>query len=141
MKIRYKKLDPRAVAPIRGSAKAAGYDLTAIDWEMDTEHFVIVYRTGLAFEIPKGHVGLLFPRSSVFRVHQLLTNCVGVLDSDYRGEVFFKFAFRNGGCSAYKNGERIGQLIVIPIPSVEYEEAKELSKTERGNGGYGSSGK
>jgi dUTP pyrophosphatase len=83
----------------------------------------------------------LFPRSSIFRKELLLTNCVGVVDADYRGEVFFKFALRDRRSHVYQNGERIGQMIIMPIPAVEFVEAEELSKTERGTGGYGSTGR
>lgn len=140
MRVRFKRLVPHAADPMRGSAFAAGYDLTAVsqDWEKDTG--TVCYGTGLAFEIPEGHVGLLFPRSSVFKKGQLLTNCVGVIDSDYRGEVFMRFAYREDCPTEYRVGDRIGQLIVMPIPAVEYVESDTLTETVRGTGGYGSTG-
>jgi len=101
---------------------------------------MIEYGTGIAVEIPPGHVGLIFPRSSIFHTGLILTNSVGVIDSGYRGEI--KAVFKAPGhYDIYRIGERIGQLVIVPIPDVEYEEADELSETERGTGGYGSTGR
>ncbi|MDT4854729.1 Deoxyuridine 5'-triphosphate nucleotidohydrolase [compost metagenome] len=154
MKVRIKKLNPDAVIPSYSREGDAGMDLTAVRMEFDN-HGNIVYGTGLAFEIPRGYVGLLFPRSSNFKKDLILSNSVGVLDSGYRGEVMFKFkmntveTWREGlqlcsqyierGC--YEVGDRIGQIIIIPYPEIEFEEAQELSESERGAGGYGSTGK
>lgn len=142
MILRFKKLDPLAKAPIRGSEWAAGWDLSCVDFYRDIMNDVYVYRTGIAIELPRGHVGLLFPRSSVYRYTLALTNCVGVLDADYRGEILFKFARRDVeyGERLYAVGDRIGQIIVMPIPEVAYMEADKLSETKRGAGGYGSTG-
>jgi dUTP pyrophosphatase len=97
------------------------------------------YGTGLAVEIPEGHVGLLFPRSSISNSGLILTNSVGVIDSGYRGEI--KFRFKHIPDTAYyKPGDRIGQLIVMPYPEIDFQEVEELSSTERGEGGFGSSG-
>ena len=90
MKIRFKKLDPKAVTPSYAKPGDAGLDLTAITHEYRENaagRKLQVYGTGLAFEIPEGHVGLVFPRSSIFKTELSLANCVGVLDSGYRGEV------------------------------------------------------
>lgn len=137
----FKRLDPKADDPMRGSRFAAGYDLTAVSVDYDTKTATRCYGTGLAFEIPEGFAGFVFPRSSIFRQGQLLTNCVGVIDSDYRGEVYMRFADRDDCPSEYRLGDRIGQMIVMPVPKVEYVEAAELSETERGTGGYGSTGR
>lgn len=111
----------------------------------------------MAFEIPEGYVGLVFPRRSNHKKGVILTNCVGVIDSGYRGEVSFKFrplmdkardCYDNGAFeyrfgtlkTAYKLGDRIGQIIIMPYPQIEFEEVEELSETERGTQGYGSSG-
>ena len=98
-----------------------------------------VYLTGIALEIPSGYVGLLFPRSSVSRTCLSLANSVGVVDSGYRGEIMLKF-----GCSStlscYKVGDRIGQLIIMPYPQVQFEQVEELSDSDRGEGGFGSTG-
>lgn len=144
MRIKIKKLHKDAVIPKYAKSGDAGMDLTATTKEEDIFGNT-VYGTGLAFEIPEGFVGLLFPRSSNSKTDFRLTNSVGVLDSGYRGEVMFKF--RNTSEAElnfqqkYKTGDRIGQIIIIPHPEVEFEEVEELSKTERGAGGYGSTGK
>lgn len=149
--------------PMKAHASDAGFDLVATRVEPDEENGAIVYGTGIAVEIPKGHVGLLFPRSSIYKTDLSLTNGVGVIDSGYRGEVMFKFkgamtfprkpswvdrlALRLGYVRRYKAlprpyhvGDRIGQLVIIPYPEIEFEKAEELSKSDRGTDGYGSSG-
>lgn len=141
MKVRIKRLHPNAVIPSYAKHGDAGMDLTATSASVD-EIGNIVYGTGLAFEIPEGYVGLLFPRSSNSRTSLLLTNSVGVLDSGYRGEVMFKFKSIADGDDVYYNiGDRIGQIIIMSYPHIEFEESEELTKTERGIGGYGSTGK
>lgn len=145
MQVKFKKLDGTAQAPKRGSRTAAGYDLTAhkvsID-VLDKGTIVYTYHSGIAVEIPEGYVGYLFPRSSVFKTKLQMSNGVGVIDSDYRGEVMAKFYLvGTDGINAYEQGERFAQLVIMPIPEVEFTEAEELSDTERGAGGYGSTGK
>ena len=146
MIIRFKKLRPTAVAPVRGSAQAAGYDLTAVDYEWDDVHKVLVYHTGIAVEIPRGYAGFVYPRSSIFKKSLVQTNCVGVIDCDYRGEILVKFAIRFRSTDKdfpllYEEGDRIAQLVIMPVVTpVTYFEAEELSQTERGEGGYGSTG-
>lgn len=148
MQVKVKKLVPEAVVPKYAKAGDAGLDLTAVSHgfeQNDAGRKMQVYGTGLAFEIPEGHVGLIFPRSSISKTRLTLTNCVGVIDSGYRGEVKFKFAIDDGARPTaennYKVGDRIGQLIIIPYPQIELVESEELSDTERGSGGFGSSGK
>lgn len=145
--IRIKKLCDAAVVPSYAKDGDAGMDLTAVSkvYDMDGN---VVYGTGLAFEIPRGYVGLLFPRSSNAKKDLLLSNSVGVLDSGYRGEVMFKyrrveatFGFERDTPSEYKVGDRIGQIIVLPYPYVRFEVVDELSSSDRGTGGYGSSGR
>ena len=87
-----------------------------------------------------GHVGLLFPRSSIYKTTLTLSNSVGVIDSGYRGEVMLKYRYLEDGM-VYDLKDRVGQLIVMPIPTMVIEEVQELSETERGEGGYGSTGK
>ena len=147
MKVKIKKLNESAVIPKYSKAGDAGMDLVATSIEID-KYGNIVYGTGLAFEIPKGYVGLLFPRSSISKYDMNLTNSTGVLDSGYRGEVFFKFKHPNrftddfdGKYSTYNIGDRIGQIIILPYPQIEFEEVEELSETDRGIGGFGSTGK
>ena len=137
MKVRIKRLHPDAVVPSYAKAGDAGMDLTAV--EMEREWNIVTYKTGLAIEIPEGHVGLLFPRSSVYTTSMVLSNCVGVIDSGYRGEIMLKFRSTESN-KAYEVGDRVGQLIIMPYPQVEFEEAESLSETDRGHGGYGSTG-
>ena len=145
MQVKFKKLVERAVTPTYAKNGDAGLDITAVGHRIDTEHNFIEYHTGLAIEVPPGHVGLLFPRSSVSKTDLVLANCVGVLDSGYRGEITFRYKFKPDSYFAslkrYKDGDRIGQLIIIPYLNIEMQEVEELSKTERGDGGYGSTGK
>ena len=138
MKVKVMKLDAGAIIPKYAKPGDAGMDLYATSESFD-EHGNYVYGTGLAMEIPEGHVGLIFPRSSISKT-QLLRNAVGVIDSGYRGEIIFKFSINTHNSPVYEVGERIGQMIIMPYPEVEFEEAFELSKTERGKGGYGSTG-
>ena len=141
MKVKIKKLHPDAVIPSYAKAGDAGMDLTAVGIEKESipPKGIVTFRTGLAIEIPEGHVGLLFPRSSVYKTGMTLSNCVGVIDSGYRGEIMMKY-FRNGFHEEYEVGDRIGQLIIMPYPEVQFEEVTELSSTDRGAGGYGSTG-
>lgn len=148
MEVKIKKLSEDAVIPHYAKPGDAGMDLTAVSMAYD-ENGCVVYGTGLAFEIPEGYVGLLFPRSSNAKKCLTLTNSVGVIDSGYRGEVMFKFRpameFDTGerlriDKKIYEVGERIGQIIIIPYPHIEFIETDELSKTERGNGGFGHTG-
>lgn len=139
LKLRFKKLDVRAIAPSRAHPTDAGLDLTAIEVWFDHIKNQAIYQTGLAVEIPPGHVGLIFPRSSICKKDLSLTNAVGVIDSGYRGEIKFVFR-RHGDAGAYAPGDRIGQLVVIPYPQLELEEVPELSEADRGDKGFGSSG-
>ena len=154
--VKVKRLASDAVMPRRAHADDAGYDLVAVSRTVD-ENGCMVYGTGLAFEIPEGMVGLLFPRSSVANRGLSLSNCVGVVDSGYRGEVTFKFRpvdtgfveMRGGDYmlsevyhpKVYAVGDRIGQLVLVSLPDVAMIESDELSRSERGEGGYGSTGR
>jgi dUTP pyrophosphatase len=140
LKVKIKKLEPNAVIPSYAKDGDAGLDLTATSVTY-TDEDKTYYGTGLAFEIPKGYVGLVFPRSSIHKTPLTLSNSCGIIDSGYRGEV--KAVFRNNGRhdSLYKIGDRIAQIIILPYPEIELEEVDELSSTERGEGGFGSSGK
>ena len=144
MVVKIKKLVENAVIPAYSKKGDAGLDLTAVSVSFEKNY--VSYKTGLAVEIPEGFVGLLFPRSSNSKTDLYLTNHVGVVDSGYRGEIMFKF--RSVLCSSgqyiggkdYGVGDRVGQLVIIPYPSIEFEEVTELSITERNTGGYGSTG-
>lgn len=157
MQLKFKKLHPNAVIPKHAKPGDAGVDLVAVSKEYNGSGHII-YRTGLAVEIPNGYVGLIFPRSSIFKYDIALTNSVGVLDSGYRGEISFVFT-GNGYAAAklayylneqltqsdaevvdYDVGDRIGQLVVMPYEVLNCEEVTELSETERGTGGFGSTG-
>ena len=142
MEVKIKKLHPDAVIPVYSKPGDAGLDLTATSISSDS-YDNIVYGTGLAIEIPEGYVGLLFPRSSNSKTDLYLTNHVGVVDSGYRGELMFKFRPINGivDASIYAVGDRIGQLMILPYPSIKFVEADELSDSDRGEGGFGSTGK
>ena len=94
MKVNFKKLSPKAVTPTYATSGDAGLDITCIGYQIDKDNNYIEYFTGLALEIPAGHVGLLFPRSSVSKTDLQLANCVGVVDSGYRGELTFRYKFR-----------------------------------------------
>ena len=139
LKIKFKKLNPNAVTPRQGTTGAAGFDLTAVS--LKVTETTLKYDTGIAVEIPPGYVGLVFPRSSVCKTGLSLANSVGVIDSDYRGSISFVFYKPMPCIVPYLPGDRIGQLVIVPIPEVEFVEVEELSETERGSGGYGSTGK
>ena len=140
MKVKFKKLHPLVEDLHYAKPGDAGLDLTAIDITTD-EHGNIVCHTGIAVEIPEGYVGLIFPRSSIRKYQIELTNSVGVIDSGYRGEIQFTFNKTAGVPSKrYAVGDRIGQLIIIPYPTIIPIESDILSDTERGQGGFGSTG-
>ena len=141
MDVKVKKLREDAVVPKYAKTGDAGLDLTAV-WSERDGYGNLIYGTGLAIEIPEGHVGLLFPRSSNSKTDLYLTNHVGVIDSGYRGEIIFKFRPRNTLLDAriHHDGDRVGQLIIIPYPKINLVESEELSDTERGEGGFGSTG-
>jgi dUTP pyrophosphatase len=142
MQVKIKKLHVDAVIPVYSKPGDAGMDLTAVSATQD-QYGNVVYGTGLAVEIPEGYVGLIFPRSSNSKTDLYLTNHVGVVDSGYRGEIMFKFRPINGLLNAkvFQVGDRVGQLIILPYPSIEFDEVNELSDSDRGDGGFGSTGK
>jgi len=139
--VKVKKLDPNAVIPSYSKVGDAGMDLT-ITREIENTSFSVSYGFGIAMEIPKGFVGLVFPRSSVRNQDLILSNCVGVIDSGYRGELQATFKKTNGLDSVkYKVGERGAQIIILPYPTIYMTEVPELSDSDRGTGGFGSTGK
>lgn len=141
MRVRFKKLHENAIIPTKAHPTDAGFDLTCVAFEEDNVKEIVTYHTGLAMEIPAGYVGLVFPRSSIYKVQLDLSNCVGVIDSGYRGEIMAKFRIVKPHIRRYGIGERIAQIIIIPYPEIEFEEAEELADSDRGTGGYGSTGK
>ena len=139
--VKVKKLVPEAVVPSYSKVGDAGMDLT-ITKEIENTSFSVSYGFGIAMEIPQGYVGLVFPRSSVRNQELILSNCVGVIDSGYRGELQATFKKTQGLDSIkYKVGERGAQIIILPYPTIYMTEVPELSNTERGTGGFGSTGK
>lgn len=144
MKLKVKKLHPDAIIPTYATEGSACFDLHAIDdgHVDDISHPMDILGTGLAFEIPKGYQMLVFSRSGHGFNHEVrLANCVGVIDSDYRGEVKVKLTADSEGCLTIRKGDRIAQAQLIPVHRVTFEEVSELTETERGNGGFGSTGK
>lgn len=144
MKLKVKKLHPDAVIPKYATAGAACFDLHAVieGNAIIAAPYPSIISTGLSFEIPEGHVMLIYSRSGHgFKNNIRLSNCTGVIDSDYRGEVQVKLIQDVSSDILYVNqGDRIAQAMVVPIDRVEFEEVTELSTTERGNGGFGSTG-
>lgn len=165
IKVRIKKINPKAIIPRYAKPGDAGMDITATERNLvigkdQTDPDYIEYKTGLAFEIPKGYVGLLFPRSSNSKKDLILSNSVGVIDSGFRGELTFRYKLDHQYddidlresmavtvckgerflSNIYEVGDRVGQLIIIPYPEVEFEEVKELAESERSDKGYGSTG-
>lgn len=143
-KIAVKKLDPKAILPTYGSREAAGADLYACLEEGVTIEAgqTLFIPTGLAMEVPKGYAGLVFARSSMGAKRGLApANKVGVIDSDYRGEI--RVVLHNHGKVAQRiePGDRIAQFLIVPVLNPIYEEVAALSDTERGSGGFGSTGK
>jgi len=154
---------PTAQKPKFGKPGDAGADLVATSVDFSREDQV-VYGTGLAVEIPEGMVGLVFPRSSVRNYDLIMSNSVGVIDSGYRGEIMVTFnvkmdlllidelasvetlhelsneMFDISIDNVYQVGDRIAQLVIIPVPLVQYAEVEELSETSRGTDGHGSTG-
>jgi dUTP pyrophosphatase len=138
MQVKIKKLHPKAVIPNYSKPGDAGMDLviTSIINENKED---ISYGFGISLEIPEGYVGLVFPRSSIRKYDLFLTNAVGVIDSGYRGEL--QATFKKTGPHIYEVGDRGAQIIILPYPQIQFEEVGELSNTERGEGGFGSTGK
>jgi dUTP pyrophosphatase len=139
--IKIKKTHPNAVIPKYGRSGDGAFDLTAVSHEFkDGRH---VYDIGLAFEIPHGFVGLVFPRSSICKYDLRLTNSVGIIDSNFRGNV--KVIFENDGFpielgKTYKVGDRVAQMMILPYPEISFIQVEQLSNTNRGTGAFGSSG-
>ena len=144
MDVKIKKIHPEAKVPVYGSAGAACFDLYAasiIGTESETDRTVL-YGTGLQFEVPEGHVMMIYSRSGHGFKHGItLANSTGVIDADYRGEVMVKLTKRDSSIHGMPAvGERIAQAMIIPVEQVVFDEVDELSDTQRGAGGFGSTG-
>ncbi len=143
MKVGISKLKPSAILPTRGSAFAAGYDLYAcLDEDVTVEAGTVAkIGTGLSVEVPNGFFGGIFARSGLATKQGLRpANCVGVADSDYRGEYIVALYNDSDTAKTVHHGDRIAQLVILPYLECEFEE-RELSETERGSGGFGSTGR
>ena len=141
--VRYQKLDERAVEPRYGSADAAGADLYAVMDEPLTLQpgQTALVRTGLAVEIPAGFVGLVCARSGLATKRGLApANKVGVIDADYRGVILISLHNHSGEPQTVEHGERVAQLLLVPYLTAAYEQADSLTDTDRGAGGFGSTG-
>lgn len=147
MKVKIKKLHEEAVIPFYAKPGDAGLDLTAVSYDYKEDIDCHVYGTGIAVEIPEGYVGLVYPRSSNRKTNAYMTNHVGVIDSGYRGEIMVSFKLRDYKegqiqqlFKPYEVGDKIAQLIIVPYPKIEFKVVDELSTTERGENGHGSTG-
>lgn len=140
MVVKFKKLSSNAVSPKYSKDGDAGMDLTITSVLSETDKD-ITYGFGVAMEIPKGFVGLVFPRSSVRKYDLSLTNCVGVIDSGYRGELQATFKKTHDGNKKYEIGDRAAQIMILAYPQIDFVESDTLSDSDRGDGGFGSTGK
>lgn len=146
MEVNYKKLDDRAVAPRYGSEYAAGLDLSALIQNGARAQRIpagatVKISTGIAMEIPEGYFGAIFARSGMATKRGLRpANCVGVIDSDYRGEIIVALHNDTEKCETIHSGDRIAQMVIMPYLGVQLNEVEELNSTERGSGGFGSTG-
>lgn len=141
LKIKIKKVHPNAVIPKYSRDGDGAVDLVCVQRKFEWGAFK--YYSGIAVEIPEGYVGLLFPRSSISQKNQMMANAVGVIDSNYRGEIcaVLKDIDSPRGIFRYEEGDRFAQLMIVPIPKIQFEEVSELSKSNRNTSGFGSSGK
>lgn len=167
--VKIKKLVPEAIIPTYAKAGDAGMDVYAVAKNVTDDY--IEYDTGLAFEVPEGYVMYIFPRSSNSKMDLLLANSVGVLDSGYRGPLKLRYKrnyrienipdedtdfkstttsivnynsaneYQWNACKWYEIGDRVGQIMILPYPQINFIEVDQLSDTERGSGGFGSTGK
>ncbi len=139
--MRFTKLTSTAITPTRGTAGSAGLDLYSEEDALVTSERSTLVGTGIAVEIPEGYVGLVFIRSGLSKAGVGLTNSVGVIDSDYRGEIKISMIYIAGNGGHYiKKRDRVAQLVVVPAPIYELTEVDYLTPTERGSGGFGSTG-
>lgn len=143
MKVNIKKLKEEAIVPTYGSAYAAGADLYSCDEETSINpHETKLIHTGIALEIPEGYVGLIYARSGLAsKRHLAPANKVGVIDADYRGEVMVALHNHSNELQKVAKNERIAQLVIAPFLKADFNEVNELSMTERGAGGFGSTGR
>tara|TARA_R110002020_G_scaffold208452_6_gene414216 strand:- start:21647 stop:22090 length:444 start_codon:yes stop_codon:yes gene_type:complete len=146
MDIEIQILTDNAKLPAYSYEGDAGMDLTAVSLKVvknKENGLIFEYGTGISMAIPEGYVGLLFPRSSISKYGLSLCNSVGIIDSNYRGEIICKFKSSGGDVWAmrrYKTGDRIAQILIVPYPQVTFKIVNELPETVRAMAGFGSSG-
>lgn len=156
--IKIKKLAENAVVPKYSCDGDACFDLVATSINVDYEKNIVTFGTGISMQIPKGYAGKIYPRSSIYKTSHWMRNCVGIIDSGYRGEIFIKMSFglkveqskktkdQLGYCSmvkmidSYKIGDRVAQMMIVENPRVTFTLVDSLEKSERGEGGFGSTG-
>ncbi len=147
MKVKFKRTHRDTPVPFKGTLGAAAVDLVAVDAKVNYPKGYIEYQTGLHVVIPDGYAGFIFPRSSISKTPHSLANSVGVIDSDYRGEIGIRMRFNEYNCveadHVYKIGDKVAQMIIMPVPEVEYYEVDDIDEEEtaRGSGGFGSTGR
>jgi len=143
MEVKIKKINSNVTIPTRGTEYSAGYDLySASEYNIEiAPHSTVKIGTGIAVEIPYGYFGGIFARSGLATKRGLRpSNCVGVIDSDYRGELIVAVHNDSDETKVIEAKERIAQLVIIPYLTVDFKEVNELNETDRGNGGFGSTG-
>lgn len=146
VRIPFKRTHKDTPIPVPATDGAIAVDLVAVDAKVNYEKGYIQYATGLHIAVPEGYGAFLFPRSSISKTPHSLANSVGVIDQDYTGELLVRMRFNEYNClengdDVYKIGDRICQLVIMPVPKVVYDEVDELDETTRGSGGFGSTGK
>ena len=134
MNVKFSKLHPKATMPNRANPTDFGADLTAISLFIGDDY--IEYDTGIAIELPEGHAGLIMPRSSVSKYGLVLANSIGLIDQTYRQSLKLRFKVLNDSAKIYDIGDKIGQLVILPIPTPSFEEVGSVKQTDRG--GFGS---
>lgn len=145
MRVKFKKLHIDAKTPEYATPGSNGMDLVAVTknkvYDKDNGNLMYIeYGTGIAVELPKGCCALVLPRSSVANTSLMLSNSCGLIDNDFRGEITFRFRTNFATIREYGLGDRLGQMIILPVPKITLVEVSDLSDTERGEGGYGSTG-
>lgn len=144
LEVKIKKLHKDAVIPKYETVGSVGMDLTATSKNYD-EYGNVVFGTGISIQLPDGYYADLRPRSSISKYDLVLANSIGTIDADYRGELILKFKHTIDcdleSLKEYDVGDRIAQLVILPYPKVSFVEVDELSDTERGTGGFGSTNK
>lgn len=142
MEVLFKKIKETARPPERAHDSDAGFDLfcNGFNYPPSVDSLLFVEATtGIALQIPQGYVGLVFPRSSISNTRHMMRNCVGVIDSGYRGEIKLRFSIDDSS-TKYKTGDKVGQIVFLRLPKINLVESSHLSSSERSSGGFGSTG-